>query len=136
MPGDTQNPKTLELPDGPLRPRARRSCARRARSPTPTAALNLRKCGTFKDTIRGRDDNALFPLEQLGFLEAAKPLAQAFHDNDANLLFVDLFDTLHLHWGSPEQSQGGVRSTTPEERRPLVLAGRRGHATSRSSPRR
>jgi len=66
--------------------------------------LNLRSCASFEDTIRGRDQDALFPLEQLNFLEAAKPLAKAFADNDANLLFVDLFDALHLHWGSDRQS--------------------------------
>jgi hypothetical protein len=102
--GDLQNLKTLNFLRDLFDPPQTLVCPPAPYTDSDGHVLNLRNCGSFKDTIRGRDNDALFPLEQLNFLEAAKPLAQAFHDNDANLLFVDLFDTMHLHWGSPKQS--------------------------------
>jgi len=102
--GDTSNGKTRNFLRDLFDPAQTLVCPAAPFTDTDGHVLNLRNCGSFKDTIRGRDDGALFPLEQFDFLEAAKPLAQAFHDNDANLLFVDLFDTLHLHWGSDAQS--------------------------------
>jgi hypothetical protein len=104
LPGDVQNPKTTNFLRDLFDPAQTLVCPAAPYTDSDGHVLNLRSCASFKDTIRGRDNDALFPLEQLGFLEAAKPLAQAFHDNDANLLFVDLFDTLHLHWGSPKQT--------------------------------
>ena len=102
--GDTKNPKTLNFLKDLFDPAQTLVCPAAPYTDSDGHVLNLRNCASFKDTIRGRDNDALFPLEQLDFLEAAKPLAQAFHDNDANLLFVDLFDTMHLHWGSPKQT--------------------------------
>jgi hypothetical protein len=102
--GDLQNPKTTNFLRDLFDPAQTLVCPAAPYTDSDGHVLNLRSCASFKDSIRGRDNDALFPLEQLGFLEAAKPLAQAFHDNDANLLFVDLFDTLHLHWGSPKQT--------------------------------
>ncbi len=102
--GDLQNLKTLNFLRDLFDPAQTLVCPPAPYTDTDGHVMNLRNCGSFKDTIRGRDNDALFPLEQLNFLEAAKPLAQAFHDNDANLLFVALFDTMHLHWGSPKQS--------------------------------
>lgn len=102
--GDTQNTKTRNFLRDIFDPAPTLVCPALPFTDTDGAVLNLRSCGTFKDSIRGRDLDALFPLERMNFLEAAKPLAQAFHDNDGNLLFVDLFDTLHLHWGSDKQS--------------------------------
>ena len=102
--GDATNAKTRNFLRDLFDPAQTLVCPAVPFTDTDGHVLNLRSCASFKDTIRGRDDGALFPLEQLGFLEAAKPLAQAFHDSDANLLFVGLFDTLHLHWGSPMQT--------------------------------
>ncbi|MDB4933452.1 MAG: hypothetical protein JWP87_424, partial [Labilithrix sp.] len=102
--GDTQNAKTRNFLKDLFDPAQTLVCPAAPYTDTDGHVLNLRNCGSFKDTIRGRDLDALFPLEQLNFLEASKPLAKAFHDNDATLLFVDLFDTLHRHWGSPKQS--------------------------------
>lgn len=102
--GDTQNTKTRNFLKDLFDPAQTLVCPAAPFTDTDGHVLNLRKCASFKDTIRGRDLDALFPLEQLNFLEAAKPLAQAFYQNDANLLFVDLFDKLHLHWGSDKQS--------------------------------
>ena len=104
LPGDTQNTKTRNFLRDLFDPAQSLVCPPMPFTDTDGKVLNLRKCSSFKDTIRGRDLDALFPLEQLDFLEAAKPLAQAFYDNGANLLFVDLFDTLHLHWGSDKQT--------------------------------
>jgi hypothetical protein len=102
--GDSQNTKTRDFLKDLFDPAQTLVCPPAPYTDTDGHTLNLRNCASFKDTIRGRDLDALFPLEELSFLEASKPLAQAFHDNDANLLFVDLFDKLHLHWGSPKQS--------------------------------
>ena len=102
--GDSTNGKTRNFLRDLFDPAQTLVCPAAPFTDTDGHVLNLRSCASFKDTIRGRDDGALFPLEQFDFLEAAKPLAQAFHDSDANLLFVNLFDTLHLHWGSPMQS--------------------------------
>ncbi len=102
--GDTQNLKTKNFLKDLFDPAQTLVCPAAPFTDTDGHVLNLRTCASFKDTIRGRDLDALFPLEQMNFLEASKPLAQAFYDNDANLLFVDLFDKLHLHWGSEKQS--------------------------------
>lgn len=102
--GDTQNTKTRNFLRDLFDPAQTLACPAAPFTDTDGKVLNLRSCASFKDTFRGRDTDALFPLEQMEFLEAAKPLAQAFYDNDANLLFVDLFDTLHLHWGSGKQT--------------------------------
>lgn len=67
--------------------------------------MNLRTCARFEDTLRYRDGNALYPLEQMRFVELVQPMAEAFHDNGASHLFVELFDTLHIHWGSPQQTK-------------------------------
>ena len=114
QPGDLQNPKTLNFLRDLFDPAQTLVCPPAPFTDTDGHVLNLRNCASFKDTIRGRDNDALFPLEELNFLEASKPLAQAFHDNDANLLFVDLFDTLHLHWGSPKQSADECSTSVPK----------------------
>lgn len=104
MAGDTQNAKTRNFLRDLFDPAQTLVCPALPFTDTDGKVLNLRNCGSFKDSIRGRDLDALFPLEQLNFLQAAKPLAKAFADSNANLLFVDLFDTLHLHWGSEKQN--------------------------------
>lgn len=105
QPGDTKNSKTKNFLKDLFEPTQTNVCPAYPFTDKDGTKLNLRQCATFADTMRGRDSNALFPLEEFGFIEAAKPLARAFHDNDANLLFVDLFDVLHLHWGSPKQTK-------------------------------
>lgn len=65
--------------------------------------IPLRKCKSFADTLRGRDPNFLFPVETLNFVKNVRPLAAAFADHGQPMLFVDLFDTLHKHWGSAAQ---------------------------------
>jgi hypothetical protein len=112
--GDTQNAKTRSFLKDLFDPAQTLVCPAAPFTDTDGHVLNLRSCGSFKDTIRGRDLDALFPLERMNFLEASKPLAQAFHDNDANLLFVDLFDTLHLHWGSEKQGPDECSKSVPK----------------------
>ena len=111
--GDSTNAKTRNFLRDIFDPAQTLVCPPAPFTDTDGHVLNLRQCSSFKDTIRGRDLDALFPLEQMGFLEAAKPLAKAFADSNANLLFVDLFDTLHLHWGSPKQSAEECSKTIP-----------------------
>jgi hypothetical protein len=110
--GDTQNTKTRNFLRDLFDPAQTLVCPAAPFTDTDGRVMNLRSCASFKDTFRGRDQDALFPLERLNFLEAAKPLAQAFHDSDANLLFVDLFDTLHLHWGTERQSADECSKST------------------------
>lgn len=112
--GDTQNTKTRNFFRDIFDPAETLVCPAAPFTDTDGKTLNLRKCGTFQDTIRGRDEDALFPLEQFGFLEASKPLARAFQQNDSNLLFVKLFDVLHVHWGSPGQSKDECDPTKPK----------------------
>jgi hypothetical protein len=65
--------------------------------------VNLRTCKTFDDTVRGRDPGFLFPVEQFDFVANVQPLAAAFDDHGQPLLFVDLFDRLHVHWADAAQ---------------------------------
>ncbi len=111
--GDTLNLKTRNFLRDVFDPAQSLVCPAMPFTDTDGHVLNLRTCASFEDTIRGRDQDALFPLEQLNFLEAAKPLAKAFADNDANLLFVDLFDALHVHWGSDQQSAKECDKSAP-----------------------
>lgn len=114
-PGDTSNPKTLNFLKDTFEEPATLLCPQVPFTDSDGAKLNLRRCAPgSKDSLHARDPNALFPLEQLGFLEAARPLAQAFYDNGANLLFVDLFDTLHRHWGSVAQSRDECDPDAPK----------------------
>lgn len=103
--GDTKNPKTLNFLRDLFDIIPTLACPQIPFTDTDGAKLNLRQCQGFQGTLRQRDPDALFPLEQFGFLQTAKPLARAFQKNEANLLFVDLFDVLHRHWGSKAQSK-------------------------------
>ena len=111
--GDVQNLKTRNFLRDLFDPAQALVCPAVPFTDTDGKVLNLRSCASFKDTIRGRDLDALFPLEQLDFLAAAKPLAKAFADNGASLLFVNVFDTLHLHWGSDKQSADECAKSGP-----------------------
>lgn len=103
--GDTKNPKTLSFLKDLFDDPPTLVCPQVPFTDKDGKQLNLRQCAGTKDALRGRDSNALFPLEQLGFLESAKPLARAFYQSQSNLLFVDLFDVLHRHWGSAGQTK-------------------------------
>jgi hypothetical protein len=76
--------------------------------------INLRKCKSFADSLRGRDPNFLFPVETLNFVKNVRPLAAAFADHGKPLFFVDLFDTMHKHWGSPAQPKDVCDPTLPK----------------------
>ncbi|MEO6418014.1 MAG: hypothetical protein ABIP39_01305, partial [Polyangiaceae bacterium] len=114
--GDVKNPQSLRFFWDIIDPVPSTVCPLVPFTDTDGKVLNLRKCASFKDTLCGRDGNATFPLEELGFIKAVQPLAAAFADHNQSLLFVELFDTLHLHWGSKDQSldecdPSGTRST-------------------------
>jgi hypothetical protein len=64
----------------------------------------LRSCTSVDDVLRARDVDALFPVNELGFVPSLQPLAGAFDAHSAPLLFADLFNVLHLHWGSTQQT--------------------------------
>jgi hypothetical protein len=74
----------------------------------------LRNCSNTNDLLRARDPDALFPVDELGFVPALKPLAGAFDKhNGGNHLFANLFDVLHLHWGSTQQTTQECDPTLP-----------------------
>ena len=73
----------------------------------------LRTCKTPADTLRARDRNALFPVDELGFVPSLQPLAGAFDKHHQPLLFANLFDVLHLHWGSNKQPSTVCDPTLP-----------------------
>jgi hypothetical protein len=75
--------------------------------------FRLRECARFEDTLRGRDNHALFPIELMDFVTNVRPLAAAFADHGKPLLFVDLFDTLHVHWGTAAQTREECDPTLP-----------------------
>jgi hypothetical protein len=102
--GDNMYPKTRDSLKDIIDPVGTTVCRLTPHTDVDGVVLALRECDNFEDTLRSRDKNALFPVEQLGFLDALKPLARAFGDYNGTPLFVDLFVTLHLHYGSPAQS--------------------------------
>lgn len=73
----------------------------------------LRKCGSVSDVLRARDPDALFPVDELGFVPSLQPIAAAFDAHQSPLLFADLFDVLHIHWGSPQQTKQECDPTLP-----------------------
>jgi hypothetical protein len=113
-PGDTKNPKTLNFLEDIFDPAPTLVCPELPFTDKDGVKLNLRQCAGPKDTLRSRDSNALFPLEVLGFLDSAKPLARAFQENEANVLFVDLFDVLHRHWADDAQSKDDCDPSAPK----------------------
>ena len=104
LPGDT-NPSTATTAtflSGLLDPVPTTVCNPAPFTDTDGTLLNLRRCSTYADSIRARDPGYLFPLEELHFVENVQPLARAFDDHGAALLFVDLFDTLDVHWADSQ----------------------------------
>ncbi len=86
------------------------------KDPSDGKVLPLRRCSNFSDTMRGRDTNALFPVEQNDFMTNIKPLAEAFGNyKPGNALFVELFDKLHVHWGSSQQTPDICDPTLPHD---------------------
>ncbi len=87
--------------------------------PSDGAVLGMRECDRFEDTLRGRDRNALFPLElkfgQTDFVAAIRPLALAFWQAHASPQLIRLLDTLHLHWGSTGQSSSECDPRAPRD---------------------
>lgn len=103
-PGD-MNPnttQTLTFLSGVLDPVPSMVCDPAPFTDSDGTMLNLRKCSTFDDTLRGRDPGYLFPVEEFDFVQNVQPLATAFDDHKSSLLFVDLFDTLGVHWADSQ----------------------------------
>jgi hypothetical protein len=74
----------------------------------------LRSCATVEDVLRARDPNALFPVNELGFVPSLQPLAAAFDAHQSALLFANLFDVLHLHWADNQQTTQECDPTQPK----------------------
>jgi hypothetical protein len=105
LPSDT-NPNTLTTSNflaGVLDPVPTMVCDPTPFTDTDGTVLNLRSCQTPNDTMRARDPGFLFPIEEFNFVQNVAPLAIAFDDHHDALLFVSLFDTLHLHWADAAQ---------------------------------
>jgi hypothetical protein len=103
--GDT-NPNTLttySFLEGTIDPVPTMACAPAPFTDTDGTVLHLRSCSNFAQTIRGRDPGFMFPIEQFDFVRNIGPLAAAFDDHGQLPLFVDLLDTLHLHWADAAQ---------------------------------
>ena len=113
-PGDPSFPTTENFIAGVLDPVPSMACDLTPFTASDGTVIPLRTCSSFDLTLRGRDPGGLFPLEQLGFIPNIKPLAAAFDDHGQALLFVQLFDTLHLHWGSPAQTLDECDPTLPK----------------------
>ncbi|HEY1693917.1 MAG TPA: hypothetical protein VGG39_17240 [Polyangiaceae bacterium] len=115
-PGGDPNPNTMTTVNflgGIIDPVPTTVCDPTPFTDTDGTILNLRTCSTFTDTIRGRDPGFIFPLEELGFVQDVQPLAAAFDDHGQSLLFVDLFDTLHLHWADAQEPTTECDPTLP-----------------------
>jgi len=116
LPGDT-NPNTMQTStflSGLIDPAPTMVCDPAPFTDTDGTVVNLRSCKTFDDTIRGRDPGFLFPIEEFNFVQNVQPLASAFDDHGKPLLFVDLFDTLHLHWADAQQPPDVCDPTLPK----------------------
>ncbi len=114
LPGDTQNAKTSKFLQGVLDPIPSMVCPSTPFTDKDGKVIPLRTCSTFADTLRGRDNDALFPIEQNDFIKNVQPLAAAFADHKQSLLFVELFDALHVHWGSKAQPREQCDPSQPK----------------------
>src|SRR5262249_32050408 len=66
LPGDSSNPQTMKFLRDIIDPVPSMVCpVTPYTDPSDGKVLNLRTCASFDDSIRGRDPNALFPLETL-----------------------------------------------------------------------
>ena len=81
---------------------------------TDGRTVNLRRCQNTEDLMRVRDIDALFALDDMDFVPKVRGLAAAFADNGQDRLFVDLFDTLHRHWGTETQTRGECDPSLPK----------------------
>ncbi|HSR98179.1 MAG TPA: hypothetical protein VLM79_14070, partial [Kofleriaceae bacterium] len=63
------------------------------------------------DVYRVQHAGTLPVLEKNGFFDQIRPIAQAFVDNGAEQVFVDLLSVLHKHWPSPGSTS--TQSTDP-----------------------
>jgi hypothetical protein len=113
--GDNYYPKTRDFLKDVIAPVPSMVCpVAITQDPADGSAISIRRCERYEDTLRGRDPNGLFPLEQLGFLEAVQPFAQAFDQHDATPVFVSFLDVLHRHWGTAEQSKDECDPSLPK----------------------
>ena len=112
------NPATTQTYDfiqGLIDPVTTMACASTPFTDSDGTVVNLRDCtATPQYDLRHRDPGATFPLELYGFTTNVQPLAAAFDNHGQSALFVDLFNTLHLHWGSAQQTPDICDPTLPK----------------------
>ncbi len=113
-PGDPSFPTTKSFLEGVLDPVPSMACDSTPFTASDGTVIALRTCKSFDLTLRGRDPDALFPIEQQNFIQNVQPLAAAFDDHGQPLLFVQLFDTMHVHWGSPAQTKDECDPSLPK----------------------
>jgi hypothetical protein len=107
LPTDTNaaNAKTLAFLRDTVDPIPSMLCAPDPFTTPDGTMYALRKCADVKDTLRARDPDALFPVDELGFTASLRPIAGAFDAHHLPLLFASLFDVLHIHYGSTKQTK-------------------------------
>jgi hypothetical protein len=112
------NPATLQtynFVQGLIDPAQTMACAAAPFTDSDGTVVNLRDCtATPQYDLRHRDPGATFPLELYGFAANVQPLAASFDNHQQSALFVDLFNTLHLHWGSTQQTSDICDPTLPK----------------------
>ena len=112
------NPATVTTKNfiaGLIDPPSTAACAFKPFTDTDGTVLNIYDCtSTPQYSLPQRDPGATFPLELYGFAANVQPLAAAFDDHGESALFVDLFNTLHLHWGSAQQTSDICDPTLPK----------------------
>jgi len=113
LPGDQNNPKTLRFLNDVIDPIPSIVCPLTPFLDNDGTLMNLRTCSSFDDTLRGRDSDSLFPLEQMGFIQSIRPLAAAFADANATPRFVDLIETFYKHWGTSTEAKSGIVTYEP-----------------------
>jgi hypothetical protein len=115
LPTDTTpaNQKTSNFLRDTIDPIPSMACPRTPFTAADGTLYALRTCATVDDTLRARDVDALFPVDELGFVKSLQPLARAFDAHQKPLYFADLFDVLHLHWGSPAQPRNVCDPSLP-----------------------
>jgi hypothetical protein len=106
--------RTKDFLSGILDPVPTMVCDATPFTDTDGRVVNLRRCQNTEDLMRVRDVDALFALDEMDFVPKVRGLAAAFADNGQDTLFVDLFDTLHRHWGTERQTRKECDPTLPK----------------------
>jgi hypothetical protein len=111
---NTRVKRTKDFLSGILEPVPTMVCDATPYRDTDGRIVNLRRCQNTEDLMRVRDLDSLFALDEMDFVPKVRGLAAAFADHGQEDLFVDLFDTLHRHWGTERQTRTECDPTLPK----------------------